>query len=1076
MKMKLWSQVAIAACVLLAVYSPVGAEEIQADQLFKLSGIARGMAVFPRIDDGTLPKSLALRGDWMVYAQDATGDKVTDLRKWAHDAGLLSRRLYVEQRQTSDIPLADGMADLLIVMDLGKSDLTPERLAAWMRVLVPGRGVAVMGNARAFDHDAVSRWIEKIPGSRIVTEGGANWAVIKRPNLPEGDQWLQKFHDSDNNRVSNDKTLKAPFLAQWYGLPLNEGFWGTTVVAGNGRYYTLDLFKNAKHPVGLVARSLGNGMVLWQRDFPYTTDDAKVGYNPYLIADEDALLLVEQDHVLRLDGETGKQLGTIAGPHEGKQIKWMSLADGFLAMLAGEDEQFDFNGHQSQPVLKNPHGRWLSVCRLADGVKQWSHEEAGEIDERMIAVRKGHIYYHVAQVGTFCRNLSNGDQVWANTNAETIAAIETGRDKIKDGDLSLKGMQISHPSLLAQDEALIICALWYDNAVALDPATGNLLWKLPHGKFIAGRLTPQLSMQGKWYTANGIYDMRTGRQLDNKFRLQQFGCGPSTALADYFIGCFGDVSEIGTGKLVRSMDDKGPCDVGSIVAGGVVLCPASTCSCGVPVKGSRAFTSVPDLSLQTSQQNADRLQKSAQTPTPAGFAVDNKDWPTLRHDNNRSGGTAVSVSAAGAHKLLWQWKTPTVATPGPLLGTWVPTAPVAAAGKVWFGGIDGVIRQFDAASGTLQWEYPTGAKLFAPPVAANGRVYAGTGNGDVLCLDSATGQLLWRFRAAPFDRRIMWYGQLVGTWPLVGGVTVHDGIVYAIAGYQNLNGTHAYALDAVDGSVKWETHDAGNGPGAWGDEGSYGATAISGDRLWWCGGGAQPASFRLKDGVRSVLSNEGPGSRFGSQVMVLDDKWLAYGGKRLSTLQGGNQVFHEDGLTISPNSPLTRPADLKQALCVGVTLLTFDPVADDALAVMIDWHSGRLIACDRKKLVADISACYMDAPVLPRPQVYYTKPLAFSVSPSNNADGSVNAATPPASLLWGPTKYGSKGYALASDAVVVLNGQYMQPQIIALDRNTGVELWKVILPADVIPGGLCIDRDGHILVALIDGSLACCGL
>lgn len=1027
--------------------------------------------MFPRINDGAMPKALASRGDWIVYAQDAARQATGDLRKWAEENGLLGRRLYVEQRETLELPLADGLADLLVVSDLGKGDLATERLAAWLRVLVPGRGVAVLGNPREFDRAAVLRWIGKTAESRIVTEGGTTWVVLKRPALPGADEWPQKFHAADNNRLSRDRTLNPPFFPQWYGLPISEGFWGTTVVAANGRYFTLCLKRDPKQPVGLVARSLGNGMLLWRRDYSYALDGSKVGYNPYLVADGDALLLIEYDRVLRLDGETGKELGAIAGPRQGKQIKWMCVADGFLAILAGEDEQFEFKvkAPASQPVMKAPRGRWLSVCRLADGAEQWSRQESGEIDERVIAVRSGRLYYHVSRVGTFCRRLSSGEQVWANTNPETVAAIDAGRDKIKDYDLSLKGMQIAHPSLLAQDEALIISALWYDNVVALDPDSGDLLWKMPHTRLIAGRCVPQVAMQGKWYSANGAFDMRTGKQLA-KWKLQQFGCGPSTALSNYFIGCFGDVCEVGSGKLLRPSDDKGPCDVGSIVAGRVIFCTASACGCTVPVKGSRAFTSVPDWSRQMAQQKITRCQTAAPGPAAASFTVDNKDWPTCRHDNSRTGATAVGVSRTGAHRLLWRWKAPAVATAGSLLGTWAPSAPVAAGGKAWLAGADGVIRQFDAASGDLQWEYPTGGKIFVPPVAANGRLYAGTGNGDVLCLDGK-GKLRWRFRAAPIDRRIVWYGHLLGTWPLVGGVTVQDGVVYAIAGYQNLYGTHAYALDAADGSVKWETHDAGNGPGSWGGEGSYGSTAILGNRLCWCGGSAQPASFRLQDGARSVLPCEPGSTRFGSEVMVLDPKWLLYGGQRLSTLHGGPGGFGEDGLTVSPTLPLAKPADAKQRLCAGVNLAGNSPVADDALVVMKQ-RNGLVFACDRKKLLAEIAACYTNDPApLPPWQQLYTKRLAASAASSDD-NPSTGAVHPWSARLWGPMKFGPQGFVLAGDAVVAINGD----RIVALDRSSGVELWNVPLRGAALPGGLCIDRDGHILVAQTDGSFACCGL
>ena len=487
--------------------------------------------------------------------------------------------------------------------------------------------------------------------------------------------------------------------------------------------------------------------------------------------------------------------------------------------LAGEDEQLEFNGHQSQPVMQAPHGRWLSVCRLADGAKQWSREERGQIDERMIAVRKGRIYYHVAQVGTFCRRLPGGEQVWADTDAETVAAIDAGRDKIKDNDLSLKGMQISQASPIAQDEALIICALRYDNAVALDPDSGKLLWKLPHRGFIRGRGTPQLSMQGKWYTVSGVYDMRTGKLLD-KLKLPQSGCGSATAAADYFISDFGGLFEIATGNLVPTHGRQRALRPGQHRGRRPGGEPRVDVRLSHALERVPAFTSVPDLSRQISRQKADRRQMAAQAPAAAAFAVDNQDWPTCRHDNGRSGATAVSVSLTGAIAC----SALEVANRGqgrPALGNLgVLMHSVAAAGKAWSAG---------PTASSANWTPPPGdwSGNIRPAPNCSPRPWRpadGSTRGPAAAMCSAWSRLrkaalAFPRRAGPVDRRILWYGQLLGTWPLVGGVTLHDGTVYAIAGYQNLNGTHAYA-GLADGSLKWDTHDAGNGPGDWGGAGS----------------------------------------------------------------------------------------------------------------------------------------------------------------------------------------------------------------------------------------------------------------
>ncbi|MDP7269477.1 MAG: hypothetical protein QF408_15050 [Pirellulales bacterium] len=43
----------------------------------------------------------------------------------------------------------------------------------------------------------------------------------------------------------------------------------------------------------------------------------------------------------------------------------------------------------------------------------------------------------------------------------------------------------------------------------------------------------------------------------------------------------------------------------------------------------------------------------------------------------------------------------------------------------------------------------------------------------------------------------------------------------------------------------------------------------------------------------------------------------------------------------------------------------------------------------------------------------------------------------------------------------------------ALDSNNGKPLFQIELPAEPLPGGLIIDRNGHVIVAMLDGGVAC---
>ena len=179
-----------------------------------------------------------------------------------------------------------------------------------------------------------------------------------------------------------------------------------------------------------------------------------------------------------------------------------------------------------------------------------------------------------------------------------------------------------------------------------------------------------------------------------------------------------------------------------------------------------------------------------------------------------------------------------------------PTAPTAVGALVFVAGSDGVVRALDAASGQPKWEAFTGGAVRLPPTIADGRALAGSGDGWVYAWEAATGRQLWRFRAAPIERRIPVYGQLLSTWPAASGVLVEDSVAYVAAGIVNYDGTHVYALDAATGRIKWQNNATGHMD-------PVGRTGVSvqgqllafDGRLWLAGGNVvSPAVYDMRSG------------------------------------------------------------------------------------------------------------------------------------------------------------------------------------------------------------------------------------
>jgi len=288
-----------------------------------------------------------------------------------------------------------------------------------------------------------------------------------------------------------------------------------------------------------------------------------------------------------------------------------------------------------------------------------------------------------------------------------------------------------------------------------------------------------------------------------------------------------------TGKMQWISAMRPSCHVGVVIAHGALTWLPWVCDCNLQMFGVISVGPAGDYPF--GKPATDRLERSAATP-PTPLVVSKDDWPTYRADVARTGRTHVTVPTAAERK--WEVVLPCR-----------PTAPVAAGGLVFVGGSDGSVRAIDS-DGKPAWTTYTGGSVLYPPTIADGRAYVGAGDGWMVVLDAATGKLLWRFRAAPMERRIPFYGKLTSTWPVASGVTVHDGVAYFAAGINDYDGTHVYALDGATGAIRWQNNTCGHL-----DAFSRRGVACQGDllvhqgKLYLAGGNAvSPAVFDMITG------------------------------------------------------------------------------------------------------------------------------------------------------------------------------------------------------------------------------------
>ncbi len=195
------------------------------------------------------------------------------------------------------------------------------------------------------------------------------------------------------------------------------------------------------------------------------------------------------------------------------------------------------------------------------------------------------------------------------------------------------------------------------------------------------------------------------------------------------------------------------------------------------------------------------------------------DWPTLQHDNRRTGYTSEAIGPP--FKEAWRHDF------GEMIDCRVQ--PIVAEGVVLVTTLKGRVHALDALTGKPRWVFETRGPVFHSPTVFGGRVFVASHDRFVYALYLADGREVWRFET----------GEGVHASPLAleGVVYVgsRDGLFYAIDAssgkeawrfrtggpilttaasdrdvvYFASEDLHAYALRRQDGDLRWKGRLAG---------------------------------------------------------------------------------------------------------------------------------------------------------------------------------------------------------------------------------------------------------------------------
>ena len=1032
--------------------------------------IERGICVVVG-GDAALPLELARSSQWLVHCRQPRAEVAEEIRSLAGRAGLGIERLAVDIGPIDRLPYADRTIDRLIAPISDAETLTRISCDEVIRVLRPeGRAIIgdLYGNADGLTEDQLRQWQDdSIAGARFDVRRDSSGVHIEiaAAKLKGAGDWSHWEHSPDNNPVSEDAIIKAPYMTQFMAKPYYIAIPSITTAAAGRTFLAIGHIAHHRREWEnmnrLIARNGYNGTILWQRDLP----EGYLVHRSAFIATAETFYMIEGDHALMLDPETGRTQGKLTLPGVFGDWKWMAISDGVLYVLAGKKDSGvettkgdrEFGGWSwadlSTGYYEKPHVPWgfgsvLAAYDLQTQKVLWRHREDDQpIDGRAMSIRDGRVYFYCPDKYLCAVDALTGNTLWTNDNQETLSLIE----QPGEGLTSTPGFR-SACLAVATPHALIIQGQTRMNVVAVSTSDGQQLWTKqkvtnnPNAIYVDDRVILGVGDRGN----HVALDPTSGEVLED-LGFQKRACTRLTACSDsFFVRGEGTLRYDRDAKKIMIDGAARPaCNDGALPANGLLYIGPWQCDCNLSLIGRIAKCSAGDFLFDHVATDDERLQSAGDQSVSDDFMVSDKDWPTYRGNNDRSSSTDVNVSAAAKHR--WQFR-PDV--------SYSPTPAVAAGGLAFVSGTDGNTRAVDTSTGELRWQFKTPSAVRASPTVAEGRLYVGSGDGFVYALEAATGRMLWRFRAAPVERLINVYGSLGSTWPVNSGVTVHDGTAYCAAGIIDHDGTYVYALDAKTGQLRWQNNSSGHLSAELRKGVSVqGNMSIDDDRLLMAGGNqVSPAPYELASGkclAKPIVQGQ-PKRNNGRFCGRFLGEYPLVGGRILYS--AFENVSTKGSFTLSV---LDRPVTLSYG---GVP-----PAWDDSTVVLVNYLYGKLTCCDAEKVKSKLAT--------PKQPLPADRVGRRSLADEFARGGAMRWQTD----LGESNKFQTVSMVVCPKSIVAViqqqqkNRAHPQWYVVAFDKQNGRKTWQHEIIGQPLPDGLLIDRDGQVIVTLLDGGLLCLG-
>jgi outer membrane protein assembly factor BamB len=811
-------------------------------EILNTTGLKGGLIVHLGCGKGELTAALHINDRYLVHGIDTDPQAIIQARKHIQELGLYGK-VSVCELDGRDLPYTDNLVNLLIVEN--NSSVPIEEC---MRVLAPG-GVLYIKSGNTWDKiikprpESIDEWTHHLhdAGGNAV----ANDLIVGPPHHLQwtaGPLWARNhgwtpsvsamvstggrvFYICDETLAGLDKTIPS----KWF-LVARDAFsgvllwkcpvpnWGSAKFSGT---------PDSGEGVASVGRF---------------TMPSHIGKRLVAVDDTVYVTLGANAPVTALDAATGDEKQVYAGTANADEILY---SNGRLIISINP------SGKPANAVVRKgeapPGASGKQVCAVnpKNGHMLWkkgpfSGIRVGQTQDPFgrleLAAGEGKVFILTTKA-IECLNVNTGKTLW-RINRPALPANAVRRMGYSGMFEYLLTVMVYHDGvvLLAQPEPNThhTYHTMPGTLYAFDANNGRQMWKYPYGGwghctppdvFVVGDLvwthvnaeTEFGSVWGNGFKAKDssvvnyriqALDLRTGKsvqEISTKEILNvghHHRCYRNKITERFLISCRRGVEfvDLSTGDNYQNHWVRSGCLLGYLPCNGLLYVTPHPCSCYINAKLTGFNALAPKRKSKDPKIDAatDNIKPHVVKGPAYGqirhqkTAIKNPhDWPTYRHDAQRSGASESAVSTD--LKIAWRTNIDTK-----------PSGLVIANDKVFVAGVDThTVYALNAENGNNVWSYTADSRIDSPPTLHHGLAIFGSADGRVYCLGAADGALVWRFDASLRHSFMTSFGQLESPWPVPGSVLVHDEKCWFAAGRSSYleGGIRIYALDPMTAKV-----------------------------------------------------------------------------------------------------------------------------------------------------------------------------------------------------------------------------------------------------------------------------------